>query len=144
MASFGLIVLTGCSGGNSLVSANVRLLAANSTATRTAQAILHKLNHGDLNMTVPNTPCSVVTSGSIGSLKAPYDECVTSTAEGHFVTFYTRADPHSGLSYTDRGAETFLDECYAPVRGDWFVWMQADLENPAHPCPGGWRFHGGP
>jgi hypothetical protein len=144
VASVGLIVLAGCSGGNTLVSANVTLLASNSTATRTAQAILYKLNHGDLNMTVPNTPCSLVTSGDIGSLKAPYNECPVSTAEGHFVTFATKADPNSGLAYTDRGAETFLDECYALVRDDWFVWMKANLENPAQPCPGGWRFHGGP
>jgi len=144
VASLGLIVLAGCSSGNSSVSANVTLLTSNSTATRTAQAILYKLNHGDLNMTVRATPCSVVTSGSIGSLKAPYDECPVSTAEGHFVTFSTTADPNSGLAYTDRGAETFLDECYAPVHGDWFVWMKADLENPAQPFPGGWRFHGGP
>lgn len=144
VASVGLIVLAGCSDANSLVTANVTLLTTNSTATRTAKAILHKLNHGDLKVTVSNTPCSLVTSGGIGSLKAPFDACPTSTAEGRFVTFSATADPDSGLAYTDRRAETFLDECYTPVSGDWFVWMKANLENPAQPCPGEWRFHGGP
>ena len=140
-------LLAGCSRGMPVVSANVGALTAHSTATKTAQGILRDLNHGDLNMTVPTTRCSTVMSGNIGSLKAPYRECPVSTAEGHFVTFYSTTDPGTGLTYTDRGADTFLDQCYAHIRGAWFVWMKANLGNPARPCPacpGDWRFQGGP
>ena len=124
MGCLGLMTLAGC-GGNSLVSANMKLLAPNSAATDKAKAILFKLNHGELNMTVPLTPCSRVAAGSIGSLTAPYKECPISTPQGHFVTFTTTADPNSGLAYTDRGPATFPDECYAYVRGLWWSWMIA-------------------
>lgn len=140
-----IIVLGGCSGAsNPAASANMALLGPNSSATKTAQAILFNLDHGDANVTSPPTPCSSVASGSIGTVTAPYEECPVATPEGHFVTFTAKSDPDGGITFTDIGPRTFLDECYSHVRNDWFVWMKADQDNPEEPCPSGWLFHGGP
>jgi hypothetical protein len=121
-------------------------LGPSSAATRTAKAILHNLNHGDLSATaLPAQRCATVRSGRIGPLKAPYRICPTSTAQGHFVNFVAvGASPEYGISFTDRGPETFLDECYVSLLGQWWEFRFADLSNPATPCPRGWRFHGGP
>lgn len=130
--------LEGCSG-------NASSLGPNSEATRTAKAILFRLNHGDLSLTVPAHPCRSVRFGSIGPLSAPYKICATSTAEGHFVNFIAIGkSPEQGISYTDRGPETFLDECYMHLTGKWWAFRAADLSNPVAPCSGPWQFHGGP
>lgn len=137
------IVLFGGSAG-SAASGNASL-GPSSTATRTAKAILFRMNHGDLERTVPLQPCSLVHSGTIGPLKAPYKVCAISTAEGHFVNFIgVGGSPEHGISFTDRGAETFLDQCYEHLVGKWWAFRAANLSNPAAPCPAPWRFHGGP
>src|ERR1700728_2826930 len=136
------ILLSSCSAG-SPVSSNG--LGSSSAATRTAKAVLFKLNHGDLRTTVPLQPCSFISSGSIGPLKAPYKVCPISTAEGHFVDFIAVGrSPVQGISFTDRGPETFLDECYFHLIGRWHAFRAANLSNPAAPCDAPWHFHGGP
>ena len=131
-----------CSGGS---SGSIAALGPSSPTTQSAKAILFDLNHGDLNVTVPPQPCSTVKSGAVGPLQAPYKVCATSTAEGHFVEYIalTGSLLH-GVSFTDRGPETFLDECYQHLIGQWWSWQAANLENPATPCTGAWHFHGGP
>jgi hypothetical protein len=147
LVTLALVVgLGGCSGsGVALLSASNAVLGPDSTATRTAQSILHNLNHGDLGATVPLQPCSSVASGHIGPLNAPYKICPISTAIGHFVNFIAvGSPPEYGISFTDRGPETFLDQCYRHLLGQWWEFRSADLSNPAAPCPSDWRFHGGP
>lgn len=119
-------------------------MAWDSTATARAKAILFGMNHGNLNATVPPRPCTEVTTGSIGPLQAPYEECATSTAEGHFVTFYRDGDPEKGISYTDRATETLLDVCYKHLVGFWYMFTRADLSDPESPCGVGYDFNGGP
>lgn len=106
---------------------------------------MYNLNRGDSSATVPVRPCSVVTSGNIGPLDAPYKVCATSTPEGHFVNFTALGhSPEYGISFTEAGTATFLDECYRHLLGKWWEFRSADLSNPAAPCPSDWRFHGGP
>jgi hypothetical protein len=139
-----LVGLGGCS-GVPLLSASTASLGPHSAATRTAQSVLHRLNHGDLGATVPPQPCSSVASGRIGPLQAPYIVCPVSTPVGHFVNFTAKGGhPVYGISFTDRGPETFLDQCYRHLLGQWWEFRSADLSDPAAPCPSGWRFHGGP
>jgi hypothetical protein len=120
-------------------------LGPGSAATRTAQAILYRLNHGDLTAwDAPSPRCSLVTSGRIGPLDAPYEVCPVSAPPGHFVDFTaTDTSTKYGLTYTDAGPATFEDECYRHLYGPWYEFRQADLSNPASPCSSGWRFHGG-
>lgn len=140
-----VLTLGGCSGGLPILPASQESLGPHSAATQTAKAILYNLNHGNLSMTIPRQACTSVASGHIGPLTAPYNVCPVSTAEGHFVNFVAvGASPTYGISYTDRGSDTFLDECYVHLLGKWWEFRDADLSNPASPCPGGWRFHGGP
>jgi len=108
-----------------------------------AKAILFHLNHGDETVTVPIHPCKIVRSGTVGPLRAPYKVCSISTAEGHIVGYDAMNGKH-GVTYTDRGPETFLDQCYQHLTGRWWSWEAADLDNPAEPCSGPWHFHGGP
>jgi hypothetical protein len=120
-------------------------LGPTSVATRGAERLLFKLNQGNLRETVQPRPCAFVASGRVGPLEAPYRVCATSTAEGHFVTLVAVGrSPVEGISFTDRGPETFLDECYRHLEGHWYAFRAADLSNPAAPCHGPWRFHGGP
>lgn len=120
-------------------------MAWDASATPRAQAVLFGLNHGNENETVPPHPCSYIATGSIGPLVAPYRQCAISTSEGHFVTFTAAGSmPSRGISYTDRGPETFLEECYKHLVGHWWMFVGADLSNPASPCPFGYQFHGGP
>lgn len=119
-------------------------IAWDSSATARAKAILFGLNHGNLKVTVPPQPCTTFTEGSIGPLDAPYRACATSTAEGHFVTFTAAGVQARGMTYTDRGPETFLDECFRQLDGPWYMFTSGDLSNPANPCPIGYEFHGGP
>lgn len=120
-------------------------LGPTSPATEHARAILFDLNHGDLNATIPVPPCSVVKSGAVGPLLAPYKVCAVSTAEGHIVRYTALiGSPRHGVSYSDRGPESFLDECYQHLTGKWWEWQEANLEDPASPCTGSWHFHGGP
>ena len=136
--------LGGCSGVPLLPASNSSL-GPNSPATRMAQSILYRLNHGDSGATVPPQPCSSTTAGRIGPLSAPYRICPVSTPVGHFVNFTViGTSPEYGISYTDRGPETFLEQCYRHLVGQWWEFRSADLSNPQTPCPGGWRFHGGP
>jgi hypothetical protein len=131
-----------CSGGSSHFDS---ALGPNSAATQGAKATLYHLNHGDLTATFAPHSCSDVTSGAIGPLQAPYRVCTISTAEGHIVSYgaMTGSTRH-GISFTDRGSETFLDECYEHLTGQWWAWQAANLQNPARPCTGAWHFHGGP
>jgi hypothetical protein len=132
------IILGGCSASGSS-------LGPDSAPTRSTKAILFRLNHGDLGETVPVHPCRLVRSGGIGPLNAPYKVCAISTAEGHFVNFIAIGrTPEQGITYTDRGPATFLDECYMHITGRWWEFRAADLSNPSAPCSGPWHFHGGP
>jgi hypothetical protein len=119
-------------------------MAWDSTATPRAKAFLFGLNHGNLNMTVPSQPCTTVTTGSIGPLNAPYRQCPISTAEGHVVTFLKLGESGKGISFTDRGPDTFLDICYRHLVGQWYMFTNGGLTNPSAPCPFGYQFHGGP
>ncbi len=119
-------------------------MAWDSSASARAKAILFGLNRGHLNVTVPPQRCMTVTTGSMGPLDAPYRECPTSTAEGHFVSFFAAGARSRGITYTDRGPETFLDECYKQLDGSWYMFTWGNLSNPADPCPVGYEFHGGP
>ena len=141
-----VVALGGCAANTPILRASEDSLGPSSAATRTAKTILYNLNHGDLRMTaLPAPRCITVRSGHVGPLKAPYRICATSTAEGHFVNFVAvGASPEYGISFTDRGPETFLDECYVSLLGDWWEFRFANSSNPATPCPSGWRFHGGP
>jgi hypothetical protein len=49
-----------------------------------------------------------------------------------------------GISFTDRGPDIFLDECYKHLVGSWYMFTWGDLSNPASSCPIGYEFHGGP
>lgn len=136
--------LAGCSAGVPVLSVSDASLGPHSAATHTAEATLHNLSHGDLTATGAAS-CSTVRTGHIGPLAAPYSVCPRSTAEGHFVNFTAiGVSPKYGISFTDRGPETFLDECYVHLLGQWWEFRAANLSNPADPCPGGWTFHGGP
>lgn len=140
-----LVVVCLISGCAATTATEQGALGPNSAATRSAKALLFKLNHGDLTKTIPPLPCVLVSSGSIGTLEAPYKVCATSTAEGHFVTFLAvRRSPVQGIAYTDRGSETFLDQCYLHLVGKWYAFQAANLANPAAPCRSPWHFHGGP
>jgi hypothetical protein len=91
---------------------------------------------------VPLHPCSVVTSGSIGPLPAPYRQCAISTSEGQIVRFTATGDMSGhGLAYTDVGATTFEDECSRHLVGKW--WMFDGNSNQTGTCPFGYQFRGG-
>jgi hypothetical protein len=119
-------------------------MAWDSSATARAKAILFGLNQGDVTKSVSPQPCTTVTAGSIGPLDAPYRECATSTAEGHLVTFTAVGIRSRGIAYTDRGPETFLDQCYKHLDGSWYMFTRGNPSTPATPCPIGYAFHGGP
>jgi hypothetical protein len=63
------------------------------------------------------------------------------TPEGHFVIYSPIGTRAQGLGYTDRGAETFLDECYRNLVGQWWMFV-GDAASGG--CPIGYQFHGGP
>ena len=115
-----------------------------SDATSQAQAILSRLGSSpeNVNGVVPNHGCSIMKSGSVGLIDAPYRECPTFTPEGHFVIFTSVGDTGRGLGYTDRGADTFLDECNRHLVGKW--WMFTAETSDLGGCPIGYQFHGGP
>jgi hypothetical protein len=85
-------------------------------------------------------PCTMVSTGSIGPLSAPYKECAEYTFAGHFVTYDSVQSPEHGLGYTDVGAATFQDECSRHLVGEW--WMYSPEENGVGACPFGYHFHG--
>ncbi len=108
-----------------------------------AEGYLHSLNHGNLQMNVPSTPCRVVNTGHIGPLEAPYQECAFSTAEGHFINFTSAKPGTKGrLTYTDVELKTFADMCYRHLVGRWYTSTLPHLEQPGYPCPMGYSFHG--
>jgi len=90
---------------------------------------------------IPVHPCSEKLAGSVGPLDAPYRVCAISTPEGHFVLFTARGQPTRGLSFTDRGASTFPDECSRHLVGEW--WMFIGIAGGTDDCPIGYEFHGG-
>jgi hypothetical protein len=131
-----------CSGGSSNSDS---ALGPNSPTTQSAKATLYHLNHGDLKATFPSHSCSDVRSGAVGPLRAPYKVCAISTAEGHIVLYIAMSgSTMHGISFTDRGSGTFLDQCYKHLTGQWWAWQAANLNEPASPCTGAWHFHGGP
>lgn len=122
-------------------------MALDSSATQRAGAIFSEVNHADVELTMPNEPCTDITTGSIGPLDAPYRACTWSAGRDHGVTF-TKLDPSSkvsrGISFTDLGPPTFLDECYRHLVGPWYMFRSADLAGSSPLCPVGYEFHGGP
>lgn len=135
-----VVLLAGCTGPSPAAG-----LGPRSPATRSAQAVLSGLDHGDLAATVPVPPCSTVHAGAIGPLAAPYTICALASPEGHVVRYQALGgSPAHGIAFSDRGPQTFLDQCYQHLTGQWWAWRAADLQDPAAPCPGGWHFHGGP
>lgn len=124
-------------------------MAWDSSATPRAGAIFSALTHGDVKRMVPSQLCADVQTGSIGPLDAPYRECAWSTVGGdHRGVTFTKLDPSSkvrnGVSFTDLGPRTFLDECYRHLVGSWYMFTSADLAAPGSLCPFGYKFHGGP
>jgi hypothetical protein len=116
-----------------------------SNATSQAQAALAPLRSAALDHqgVAPSRGCSSHTAGSIGPLNAPYEECPIWTPEGHFVTFAPVGLQGGGLGYTNAGASTFPDKCVRQLTGPWWMFTNADLDNPASPCHFGYTFQGG-
>jgi hypothetical protein len=138
--SVGVGVLTLVASAWTLEFALPASLAWQPSAAHRAQALLAQLKGepGYAHGVAPAEPCTEVTTGSIGPLRAPYSECPVWTPEGHFVQFST---PRGGLTYTNVGAFTFEDQCYRHLVGWW--WMDAPETNGIGGCPFGYRFRGG-
>jgi hypothetical protein len=118
-------------------------MAWDASATPSAARALLQVQHGPLSPRgVPRYPCTMVRSGTIGPLDAPYEECAVSSPEGHFVT-YTAVGPGPirGVGYTDIGAAAFPDDCARQLTGRWWMFVQ-DTSGIGN-CPFGYRFHGG-
>ena len=117
-------------------------LAWNSGATVQALAALSRPNPPTTNPADESyLPCSVVRSGAVGPLDAPYQVCVTSFNSVHIVSFKTLGSPYRGLTYTDVGASSFPDECSRHLIGMW--WMFVGDTGRIGNCPFGYQFHGG-
>ncbi len=116
-----------------------------SNATSQAQAALAPLRAAALDHqgVAPGQGCSSHTAGSIGPLNAPYEECPIWTPEGHFVIFAPVGVQGGGLGFTNAGASTFPDKCVRQLTGPWWMFTNADLDNPASPCHFGYKFQGG-
>jgi hypothetical protein len=114
-----------------------------SGATSHAEAALAQLSSSPQTIkgVYPPHPCSIVRTGTVGPIDAPYRMCSVFTPEGHFVTFTSVGHSEQGLGYTDVGASTFEDECSRHVVGKW--WMFNARTNGLGSCPIGYQFHGG-
>jgi hypothetical protein len=113
-----------------------------SGATNQAQQTLVHLSHLPRGPDgARSEPCTLVSTGSVGALSAPYTECAVYTFAGHFVTYDSVQSPGHGLGYTDAGAATFPDECSRHLVDQW--WMYAPDGGGLGACPIGYRFHGG-
>ena len=118
-------------------------LAWNSGATHQAQAALRgpgptKVSPADESY----LPCSVIRSGAVGPLGAPYQVCVTSFNKVRIVRFVTLTRPSRGVAYTDVGASSFPDECARHLIGMW--WMFVEDTSGIGNCPIGYQFEEGP
>jgi hypothetical protein len=91
-------------------------------------------------------PCTLQATGSIGPLRAPYQQCAVWTPEGRFVTFSAvGSSPSRGLSFTYVGAKTFADECARHLVGQWWMFTEsANTNGVPGSCPIGYRYYGGP
>ena len=118
-------------------------LTWDSAATSHAEAVLAQLGSSPKTIkgVSPPHPCSIVRSGTVGPIDAPYRMCSDFTPEGHFVTFTAVGHNDQGLGYTDVGASTFEDECSRHLVGKW--WMFNGHTNGLGSCPIGYQFHGG-
>jgi hypothetical protein len=118
-----------------------------SDATAQAQDALSLLQHSPQNRrgTVPPQPCVVHSTGSVGPLAAPYQECAIWTPVGHQVTFIADGpNAAGGLVYTDRPATSFADECARRLVGDWWMFASStDSDGDPGSCYFGYRFEGG-
>jgi hypothetical protein len=119
-----------------------------SNATAQAQDVFNRLQHSPRNFhgTVAPQPCTVHTTGSVGPVSAPYEECAIWTPVGHEVSFVaTGPTAKGGLAYTDRPAAFFADECERHLVGKWWMFAPStDSSGDPGSCYFGYRFHGGP
>jgi hypothetical protein len=115
-----------------------------SGATQSASAAIARLSvsrAGD--STVGPEQCSLVQTGSIGPLRAPYRQCTASTPAGSFVTYdAVVGGSHQGIGYTDAGAQTFPDACVRHLTGRW--WAFAFTADGTGACRIGYTFQGAP
>lgn len=118
-------------------------LAWSSGATLQAQAALTRPGPTKVSPADESyLPCSVVRSGAVGPLDAPYQVCVTSFNKVHIVRFVTLERPSRGVAYTDVGDSSFPDECARHLIGMW--WMFVEDTSGIGNCPIGYQFQGGP
>jgi hypothetical protein len=88
-----------------------------------------------------NGPCHVVTSGSVGLIGAPYNECIA-TFNGATAVRFATADGKSGYVYLTAASSSgwFPDECIRHLIGNWWTFGSSDGIGD---CPFGYQFHGG-
>ena len=119
-----------------------------SNATVQAQTELSRLNSSPEKAkgVEPPQPCSVVETGSVGPIEAPYRQCAVFTPEGDSfvftaVVFTAVGQTSRGLAYTNRGAATFGNDCTRHLIGQW--WIFTAETSGSGDCPIGYQFHGG-
>jgi hypothetical protein len=116
------------------LATQLALSNADAQASRAFAAISVGPNAGSQ---VGRGSCRYVRTGGIGPLKAPYQQCATSSAEGTFIVFSASG---RGLGYTDIGAGAFPDKCVRHITGRWWMFVgSAGLGD----CPVGYGFRGG-
>jgi len=111
-------------------------------ATRTAMRVIAT--------TRPGT-CRAPTPADVGVLAraGPWSQvCVFApTTNAYAVYVLRRADGSAGVTYTTVAAhddQSDPDSCYRHIVGGWVAHIDANLEDPADPCPYRYQFEGGP
>lgn len=113
-----------------VLPASVGLDAA---ATRLAQSEISSSTHG----------CRVVSGGSIGLLRAPYEICSVKEQASSLV-FFSTLDRYRGYAYIQRNQNLnwFPDECARQLDGHWWAFF-GDPVAVVNGCPFGYSPHGG-
>lgn len=120
-----------------------------SSATTQAQQALTTAADGPKDAHgMPLHPCTTVTTGSVGPLAAPYQECATTPFPRRSAVMFSAVDTDGrpsqrGIAYVLGGsAGWFADECSRHLEGPW--WEFTASQNALGDCPMGYTYHGGP
>jgi hypothetical protein len=93
---------------------------------------------------VERSVCVIVTTGSIGPLHAPYQQCAINGQPGSQIQFTARSgggksdvSPARGLIFTETAANTLSDLCTRHLVGDWYAFTADPSGKAGYSCRGG-------
>ena len=105
------------------------------SAAPRAEAALHGIG-------VDKSVCTNVWTGSIGPLRAPYQQSAINGAPGSTVEYMVLSgdqplSPYRGLIFSDAPEATFSDECTRHLVGEWYAFSSDPAGLTGYSCHGG-------